>query len=533
MKVRFELTAALVASSVHLAQCDNVRAVARDQGAGPPRLGMPHPRQASSSLHQQRDGAACDIASIRAATERIQQLLSEFCNVSAAAVEQLESMETLLQNMGGAADDFYSSSSVTYSAGGHSHTTSASPSRGLTSTPAPVVLGGSETGLKDATTISGSSILTSTAVDSNQIESSKSTWGSASTERIAMTSTLSLTTNISDVVGSAQTLSRSSTGTPKSFATVISTAILPDSSQIRSSRAGWESQRATKAVTTSSSTPPSSTTRSLGAGLTASNPAPDRASGGSSHAGDQVGSATGGFDRESTVTIIPTETRIITVFITSRASFVDLISSLTSSFLKIDPVISISSTVADTKPSINSQRIPSSSATASRGRDRSRNGSGSSSGPPTAKATGKPLLSNTTSANGSFSTTPTSNYLSSTEVSGTTLLSTSNIRFTNTSSSSRSVTTVTSFLNLATRSHSSLGGSSSIVSASSAVTTTSSIRGSITTMPSFHDTSVDSRGSTGAVMSASASVTLSHSSPSDEGCCGSGYATRPQNSSRN
>ncbi|KAK7942952.1 uncharacterized protein PG986_012065 [Apiospora aurea] len=549
MKVSFELTAVLLASSAHLAsttsaakasQRDNVRVVTRDQGAGPLRLGMLHPRQASGSLQQQKERAACDMASFRAATERMRQLLSDFRGLSAAVVEQLESMEALLRDMGGAADGPHTPSSVTDTADGHSRTTSVSPSRELTSMPVTVVPGGAETGSKEATTMSGSRILTSTALDSNQTESSKSAGRSATTGRIATTSTPRPATGSPDVLGSAQTLPRSSTEATRGFPPVISTAILPDASQIKSSGAVWKTQSATESIAISSRTAPGPTTRSLGVGLTASSSAPDRASGSSSQAEDRGGNATDGLDRESTVTIIPTETRIITVTTTSRASFIDLISStLTRPSLKTDPFINNPSTIADAESSSNSQRIPSYSATASGGSSISRSGRVSSSGLPTSgsddgNTTGKPLLSSTGSADGVFITTPTSKHLSSMGASGTTLLSTSNIRYLNASTSSKSSITVTPFLDLTTtRPVSRLKGSSSTIAALSAVATTmiGSIRGSNTTMSSFHITSVDSRGSTSAAMPASASASLPHLSPSDEDCSESGTATHPPNSS--
>ncbi|KAK8069573.1 hypothetical protein PG994_006189 [Apiospora phragmitis] len=147
MKISLGLTAALLASSAHLvsttriakvSQRDNVRIVARDPATWPPALGMPHPRQASDSPQQLREGTTCDIAGIRAATEKIQQLLSDFRNVSNAAIDQLESMETVLRGMGSATDNLdNTSTSATETVDVHSSTTSASPYPygELTSTP--------------------------------------------------------------------------------------------------------------------------------------------------------------------------------------------------------------------------------------------------------------------------------------------------------------------------------------------------------------------------------------------------------------
>ncbi|KAK8014728.1 hypothetical protein PG990_008024 [Apiospora arundinis] len=162
MKLKFDLTAAaLLASSAHLASTtstmtvsywddtgspytqdrplpDAARVVARDHATWPPSRRILRLRQASDSHQQPRKGTACDIANIRAAREKMQQLLSDLRNASDTAMEQLEAIEMLLQGMEEDTSDSLTitSSSMTKATNEQIHTTSARTSSDFTDTSA-------------------------------------------------------------------------------------------------------------------------------------------------------------------------------------------------------------------------------------------------------------------------------------------------------------------------------------------------------------------------------------------------------------
>ncbi|KAK8018045.1 hypothetical protein PG991_007235 [Apiospora marii] len=121
MKIRFDLTtAALLASRTGLALTSKTAPVSQQNDAGldytqarPTHqaagiVGRGHatwPPSPKLPRQQPETGTACDVTHIRIATERIQKLLSDFRNVSSVAIGQLESMESLLKDMGDTDDD--------------------------------------------------------------------------------------------------------------------------------------------------------------------------------------------------------------------------------------------------------------------------------------------------------------------------------------------------------------------------------------------------------------------------------------------
>ena len=157
MKVSFGLTtAALLTSGVYFVSTTGTMTVSKLNDASlrytPDRHtpeaagivtqdhGIRHPlhrnlrlQQASDSTQLLGKGAACDAVNIRTATERMQQLLSDLRNVSNAAMVQLETMESLLQGMEGGGRKIVSSSTPG-TMGRQSRTTSISLSGCFTST---------------------------------------------------------------------------------------------------------------------------------------------------------------------------------------------------------------------------------------------------------------------------------------------------------------------------------------------------------------------------------------------------------------